>query len=55
MALRLLQSALRRPELREPEAIALIEYHLRRNRIARNSHTKSWHNRHQKIKFKVLL
>jgi hypothetical protein len=55
MALRLLQSALPQPALREAEAIAILAYHLRRNRIARNSHTKSWHKRHKKVKYKVLL
>lgn len=55
MALRLLTSALPRPELTEADAIALVEYHLQRNRTARKSHGKSWHKRHKKVKYKVLL
>jgi hypothetical protein len=55
MALRLLTSALVRPELSDAEAIAIVEYHLKRNRAALKSHTKSWHRRHNKVKYKVLL
>jgi SRSO17 transposase len=55
MALRLLRSALPQPDLGEAEAIAIIEYHLQRNGIARESHTKAWHKRHKKIKYKMLL
>ena len=42
MALRLVRSALQRPELSEDEAIHLTEYHLRRNHVAHESHRKSW-------------
>lgn len=55
MALRLLTSALPRPELTELDAIAIVEYHLRRNRTARRAHVKSWHKRHKKVDYKVLL
>jgi hypothetical protein len=55
MALRLLKSALPQPRLTEKDAIALVKYHLRRNRIARKSHVKSWHKRHKKVQYKVLL
>ena len=55
MALRLLKSALACPQFTEAEAIALMEYHLRRNRIAQKSHTKSWHKRHAKVQYNVLL
>jgi hypothetical protein len=55
MALRLLKSALARPQFTEVEAIALMEYHLQRNRSAHKSHLKSWHKRHAKVKYKVLL
>jgi hypothetical protein len=55
MALRLLTSALDRPELKEADAIAIVEYHLHRNRIALRSHTKSWHRRNKKVSYKVLL
>jgi len=55
LALRLLRSALPRPKLTEKEAIAIMEYHLRRNRVAKASHRKSWLKRHKKVKFKLLL
>lgn len=55
MALRLLTSALPRPKLTEVDAIAIVGYHLRRNKTARNSHTKSWHKRHKKVSYKMLL
>jgi SRSO17 transposase len=55
MALHLVKSALSRPTMNEEEAIALVEYHLRRNRVARRSHVKSWHKRHKKVRYKVLL
>ena len=55
MALRLVTSALSRPQLTEADAIAIVEYHLQRNRTALKSHVKSWHKRHKKVKYKVLL
>jgi SRSO17 transposase len=55
MAIRLLTSVLSRPKLTEAEAIAIVEYHLRRNRIARRSHEKTWRKRHKGVKYKVLL
>jgi hypothetical protein len=55
MALRLLTSALARPELDKAEAIAIVEYHLQRNSTALKSHAKSWHLRHKQVKYKVLL
>lgn len=55
LALRLLRSALPRPKLTEEDAIAIVEYHLRRNRVAKASHRKSWLKRHNKVEFKLLL
>ena len=55
MALRLVTSALARPELTTTDAIAIVEYHLQRNRTALKSHAKSWRRRHKKVKYKVLL
>ena len=46
MALRLLRSAFARRQLSEEDAIRLMEYHLERNRQARNSHRKTWLARH---------
>lgn len=34
--------------------VAIVEYHLQRNRIALKSHTKSWRRR-TKVRYKVLL
>ena len=39
---RLLWSAIGRPVLSVEAAIELVNYHINRNRIARNSHMKSW-------------
>ena len=55
MALRLLRSALQRPKLTEDEAIALVDYHLARNRVARLSYQRSWKKRHKKLRPKLLL
>jgi SRSO17 transposase len=55
LALRLLRSALPKPALTEPDAIALMEYYLQRNRVAKASHRKSWLRRHNKVEFKLLL
>jgi SRSO17 transposase len=55
MALRLLRSAFARSRLDSNEAIHLIEYHLERNRVAHESHRKSWLQKHKRIKPEVLL
>ena len=55
MALRLLKSVLPRPKLSEEDAIAIVAYHLERNRIAKDSHRKSWLERYKNVEFKVLL
>ena len=55
MALRLLMVVLPREELTSEDAIAILEYHLRRNRVALSSHTKSWKERHAKVSYKLLL
>ena len=55
MAVRLLKSALEQPDLTQEDAIAIMNYHLRRNRIARNSHRKTWLAQHNNVEFKVLL
>lgn len=55
MALRLLRSALARSELSQEQAIHLVEYHLRRNRIARKSHEKTWLNKHHALKQRLNL
>jgi SRSO17 transposase len=55
MALRLLKSALPRPQLTEAKALELLHYYLRRNRRAKDSHYKTWRSKHRHIEFKVLL
>ena len=55
MALRLLRSAFARSKLDSDEAIHLVEYHLERNRVAHESHRKSWLQKHKRIKPEVLL
>ena len=55
MALRLLRSAFARTQLGEEEAIHLVEYHLERNRVAHDSHRKSWLNKHKELGRKLLL
>ncbi len=55
MAVQLLRSAFARRMLTEDDAIRLIEYHLDRNRIAHDSHRKSWLAKHNRAKPEVLL
>jgi SRSO17 transposase len=55
MAVRVLQSAFARDHCTEDEAISIIEYHLRRNRAAHQSHRKSWLRKHKRTKVKTLL
>jgi len=54
MAVRLLKAALPRPELTVEAALAIVEYHLRRNEIAKRSHTKRWKRRHEGVDVKPL-
>jgi SRSO17 transposase len=46
MAMRLLRSALPRPQLSLEDAEELVEYHLERNRQATESHRKTWLAKH---------
>ena len=55
LALRVLQAALPRPQLSVEQASAIIDYYLERNRIARQSHHKTWKRRHKKVQYKPLL
>jgi hypothetical protein len=48
---RLLAAALGEPELRLPRATLLVDYHVRRNEVARRSHTKTWRAKHPGVKF----
>jgi SRSO17 transposase len=55
MAMRVLRSAFAKPTLSEQEAIDLVDYHLDRNRVAHDSHRKSWLAKHKQLARKVLL
>ena len=48
---RLLEAALEEPELRLPRAVALVEYHVHRNKIAKASHDKTWKKKHRGVKY----
>ena len=47
----MLRSALAKPELTVEVAIALVDYHARRNKVAKASHDKTWHAKHEGVKF----
>jgi SRSO17 transposase len=55
MALRVLRSAFARPTLSEDEAMDIIDYHIERNRVAHDSHRKSWLAKHKELAKKLLL
>jgi hypothetical protein len=55
LAVRVLKAALPRPQLSPEEAIAIIDYYLERNRIAKKSHHKTWKQRHKNVTYKPLL
>ena len=48
---RLLEAALEEPGLRLERAIDLVDYHVRRNKVAKASHDKTWRKKHKKVKF----
>jgi len=48
---RLLGAAFAEPGLKLPRAIALVDYHMRRNEVARKSHAKTWRAKHPGVKF----
>ena len=51
---RLLEAAWAEPGLRLGRAIALVDYHVRRNKTAKASHDKTWRARHEGVKFLLL-
>ncbi len=55
MAMRVLRSAFATPTLSEQEAVDLINYYLDRNRVAHNSHRKTWLAKHKQLAGKLLL
>jgi SRSO17 transposase len=48
---RLLEAALEEPELKLPRAVALVDYHVRRNRVAEASHNKTWKEKHKGVRY----
>jgi hypothetical protein len=48
---RLLEAALERPGLRLERAIGVVDYHVRRNKVAKASHDKTWKKKHKKVKY----
>jgi len=48
---RLLEAAFTEPELRLLRATALVDYHVRRNKVASESHAKTWRAKHGGVKF----
>jgi hypothetical protein len=46
----LLQRAFEVPGLTVELAVLLVEYHIRRNAVAKRSHTKTWWRRHKGVK-----
>ena len=55
LALRVLRSSFARPTVTEDEAMDIIDYHIERNRVAHNSHRKSWLHKHKELAKKLLL
>jgi hypothetical protein len=52
---RLLVAAFEEPgRLTVRRAIALVDYHIRRNQIARASHEKTWREKHRGVEFLLL-
>jgi hypothetical protein len=47
---RLLQRAIEVPGLSLEIAVLLVDYHIHRNEVARQSHTKTWMARHKNVK-----
>ena len=52
--MRLLEAAWEEPRLRLARAIELVEYHIRRNKVAKASHDKLWRQKHKKAEFLLL-
>jgi hypothetical protein len=50
----LLRSALAEPVLTVEMAIALVDYHAHRNKVAKASHDKTWLAKHEGVKFVLL-
>ena len=49
--MRLLEAAPAEPALRLARAVALVAYHIRRNRVAKASHDKTWKEKHKGVNY----
>jgi hypothetical protein len=49
--LRLLEAALQEGVLKLLRATLLVDYHVRRNKVAKASHDRTWKRKHGKVKF----
>jgi hypothetical protein len=47
---RLLRRAIEVPGLSLELALLLVDYHIHRNKVARQSHAKTWWARHKRVK-----
>ena len=47
---RLLQRAMEVPGLSLDVALLLVDYHIHRNKVAQQSHTKTWLAKHKNVK-----
>lgn len=50
----LLKAAFEEPEMRLTRATALVAYYLQRNRVARESHERTWRKKHKRVRFLLL-
>ena len=50
----LLEAAFEEPEMRLTRATNLVEYYLTRNKVARESHKRTWRQRHKGVRFLLL-
>lgn len=48
---RLLEAALEEPTLKLLRAVALVDYHIRRNMVAKASHDKTWKQKHKGVNY----
>ena len=48
---RLLEAALEEPGLKLPRAVALVDYHVRRNKVAKASHDNTWKAKHKGLNY----
>ena len=50
----LLEAGLEEPEMRLARATALVQYYIIRNRVARQSHERTWWKKHEGVNFLLL-